>query len=560
MKGKKTRYEADTKRYIMLIIIGIAALSSLAMAGDIHKAGQLLLNATGGVKLLGGDLDIGGNAVVNLTKLNVSPGNLYVTGSIVLNGSAVTAAGATNVSVLYGYNGTTVAALLTTPEGLLRLSMAEAQAENASNLISGQANGTSLKLTGNISVGGGRNINSTNDTCGLSQTFRGLVLMTGTGPSDFDNVTNLISADEIVMDDCSRVGGWTFMSANMSVTGAGGLDIGAEDSSSWYEIYAIRNSSNNARNLTLHRAKDYVISASVVHNGGAANGQLRDVTGRTKLAQGFQTNTTGKLEFMDINFTRVSAPNGSLWVTIESDSSGTPSNTTLATSDKIDTSKISTTNMAIRMTFRSAASITAGTNYWFVLNADYSVNAANYIRAPTNNGNPSASPQQAHDGTTYQADTAEDINHRIFITRNETTAVTMPAGYDQKAKIGYVFNNDNKSFVPFVQQDRTATFTPSRVASVAAGDTYAILRNLSALLPPVKVLVDVKTKSGNNYLMFGGMPNGFGNVTLGDEVNPINGEKLGANERAFISTEFQAMYVHTPPGEGTTYFVRNYIW
>src|SRR3989344_2995312 len=67
--------------------------------------------------------------------------------------------GLTNVSLNYGYNGTNFVPLLTSPEGLLRLTVDQASADSASSLGTG-ATGTDLTLSDRLHVTG----TSTNST------------------------------------------------------------------------------------------------------------------------------------------------------------------------------------------------------------------------------------------------------------------------------------------------------------------------------------------------------------------------------------------------------------
>ena len=71
------------------------------------------------------------------------------------------------------------------------------------------------------------------------------------------------------MDTGNRVATWDDLSAVITTAGAGGLDTGSEAASTWYEIYAIRKSSDGTKNLLLHRAKDYFLDESQTTSNNA---------------------------------------------------------------------------------------------------------------------------------------------------------------------------------------------------------------------------------------------------------------------------------------------------
>lgn len=104
-----------------------------------------------------GNINVTGNATIGGGKLwyNTSASSFYFS-----NGTTWTEIGTgassstTNASLQYGYDGTNWKPLLTTSTGILKLSIEEAQATNATNLVSG-ATGSDLTLTGNLNVDSG---------------------------------------------------------------------------------------------------------------------------------------------------------------------------------------------------------------------------------------------------------------------------------------------------------------------------------------------------------------------------------------------------------------------
>jgi len=176
-----------------------------------------------------------------------------------------------------------------------------------------------------------------------------------------------------------------------------------------------------------------------------------------KVAQGFQVDTAGPVEFVDVKLIKTGTPTGNIWFTIEADSGGVPTNTPLATSDKLDVSRISTTATIIRIPFRTPVSLSAATQYHLVAQGDWAVSAANFISwrmdgsaAAYANGSKALYDS---DTVTWTTDTDDDLWCRIYVTRNET-ALTKPANYTQSAVIGWVYNDSGSNFFPFRQHDR----------------------------------------------------------------------------------------------------------
>lgn len=322
----------------------------------------------------------------------------------------------------------------------------------------------------------------------LRETFRGLRLRTHPDADLAASKVYLDNADEIVMHDGTRVASWSALTADVTASGAGGLDTGSEGASRWYEIYAIRKSSDGTKKLLLHRAKDYLKATSFetsTSDSGVSPGKSSDP--QTKGGQSFQVSTGGPLAFADIQLGKVGTPSGkTCWLTIEADSGGNPSGTPLATSDALDCNTLAsyTANAWVRFIFRSPYTISASTTYWLVLNTTAS-SATDYInwRALAAGGYTSGSAKYK-DATTWNAYGTADLYFKVFVTENDT-AVTMPSGYDQRALIGYVYNDSGSNFKPFLAFDRAVTMNSGSVGTFAT--TLQVLTDLSAFVPPLDV-------------------------------------------------------------------------
>lgn len=336
-------------------------------------------------------------------------------------------------------------------------------------------------------------------TLSLTQDFRGLSLQTHPDNDKALAQVRLIHADAIVMDDGQEISSWDNLDANIAASGAGGLDTGSEAASTWYEVYAIYN--GTTKNIMLHRAKDYFLDETWDQSGGTTeDGQhlLRDATARTKLAQGFKVDTAGPMQFIDVKVAKVGTPTGNFWFTLEANSGGVPSNTPLATSDKYDVARLTTTSTFIRLPFRVPASLSAATQYHLVLQGDFTVSASNHMlwRADTTAATYANGSKAAYDGTTWTSDTDDDFLFKVYITRNDV-AVTMPSGYTQKALLGYVYNNASSNFKHFWQKDRTffCGYDADWQIGALANSTPTLV-DLFAFLPPISTMLTFNLYSG----------------------------------------------------------------
>lgn len=317
----------------------------------------------------------------------------------------------------------------------------------------------------------------------LTQSHRGLRVMTNPN-NDARKSKVLVNADAIVMDDGQEVASWSNLVADITASGANGLDAGTEQASTWYEIWALYNGSTKA--VMLHRAKDYLLDQDTSGLADNTSYALRDATARTKQGQGFRVAVAGPVEFVDVKLIKTGAPTGNFWFTIESDSGGVPNNTPLATSDKYDVSRLITTSEWVRIPFRTPASLSAATQYHLVLQGDFTVSGANFMswRGISTGGVPNGS-QMTYDGATWTAVVGVDLMYKIYVTENDT-AVTLPTGYMQKAFLGYVYNDSGSDFRPFHQIGRRVfcgETTEWRITNSFAVTTPTLI-DARAYLPP----------------------------------------------------------------------------
>ena len=432
--------------------------------------------------------------------------------------------------------------------------------------VSGQSDIVADSLTDTLIVAAGSGItlttNAGTDTLtiaasgsSMEQIFRGLHLRTSPNADVAATTVTLLRADAISLDDGTYVEDWDDLSAVISSSGAGGLDTGAEAASTWYEIYAIRKSSDGTKNLLLHQAKDYFLDESQTTDNNAYTLRTSAVS-QVKLGQSFQVTNNKPIDFVDARFIKVGTPTGAtqFWFTIEADSSGAPSGTPLATSDKLDATLVSTSAQWIRFPFRSPLTPTAATTYWLVAQGSYDVSGTNTLKWGNNSAGGYASGTGAiYNGTSW-SNTTDDFAFKIYTTRNDAS-VTMPSGYDQKCKVGYVYNDSGSHLDPFVAQDRyVQVYQVQTIGSITA--TIPTLTDVSAFFPPGPIRADIVFYNGtlSAFSYVAGAPNGY-DVTGGSEPGPggqivsrTAAAVAGTNVYASLFTEYQGLYAYVSAG------------
>ena len=393
---------------------------------------------------------------------------------------------------------------------------------------------------------------------------RGLLLRTHPNKDAASSQVYLVHADEIVMNDGVRVENWDAITANIGTMGAGGLDIGSKAPSTWYEIHAIRSSRNGTRNLLLHRAKDYLEDQVQTRTSAAEN--LADAGDRTALAQSFQVGVKGHVEFVDVSLRKNGSPTGSVWLTIESDVTG---GAAAATSDRLDAAKLPATPTFIRFVFRAPPELVASRDYRLVLHGDFAVHAVNNVSwlGDAANPYPRGSSGQ-HNGLAWsQTGTVQDFAFRICVTENDG-AVVMPEGYDERAKIGYVYNNSNGNFDGFVAMDREVLPLTWAGTGLFLNKT-PLLIDLRAHIPPGPIRLELAAANNRvpNRVGAGPVPAGFDagmfNLNRGEGgqtsvliTSPSDEQSVMLGR---VITEYQAGYFFTTGGRARVY-VSMWAW
>lgn len=297
---------------------------------------------------------------------------------------------------------------------------------------------------------------------GSSSTHRGLSIGTAISNQLSQTHVQLVSVDEVVMDDGTRTTtGWNGLTAsirsNVEVSGIGYLDTGVVRAQTCYEIWGVRSSSNGAQGLVLHRAVERFVDVSFKP---ATSSQRRinyalgvGFTTVINAAQSFISTNTGPLTSIELTVQRTGSPVGNCWITLEANTAlGNASGEPLATSRYMDAGRMPTDTPLfggrVRFVFDTTANVVSGNSYWGVFHVDYpraSFGAnENYISLSGIAGNSYANgtaKQFSANTNTWQSANASspavgDFYIKTFV-ESFNTDLLMPTGYDQRCLLSY---------------------------------------------------------------------------------------------------------------------------
>jgi hypothetical protein len=396
------------------------------------------------------------------------------------------------------------------------------------------------------------------------QSFRGLRARTHPDQDVAASKLSLLNLDEVVMSDGSRYQPTASLplAADITVAGAGGLDTGAEANSTWYEYYLIGKSSTGLASdlrLLLHKAKTYTIDTSFTTATNASRAlRLATATATDRLAQGVQFASAGPLTFQDVIVQRQGAVSGRIWFSIQADSAGSPSGTPLATSDKLDAGALPAIATNVRIPFRTPFTVVAGTQYHLVMEGDYTrSDTVNVLLFGVAAGGYANGVGKEFNGTVWaNASGVGDFWFKAALTLN-TAAPTMPAGYDQTCKLGYVYNNSSGNFEPFIQSDRRLWYMTDHLMVSGSTTTNETLIDLSSVLPPgpIKVWGAAENTANASSVCVGPVPDGTDMRTTTLNHNVFQQQAAAANSMTTglsseLLTELQGMYFRVNGGTG----------
>jgi hypothetical protein len=418
------------------------------------------------------------------------------------------------------------------------------------------------------------NLNHLHDllrTISRPSNFAGVVLGTHPSADMFASKIYLQKGEWIVVSDddgnAEAITITTPLVADMATVGANGRDAGSESASTWYEIYLIRKSSDGSVALLLSEFEE--IYASVASTSvGASFTNLRETASLQKVAQGFQTTEDDlPFSFCTVRILRVGSPTGYVWMTIETDNSGSPSGTAIAESPKIDVSTLDNNaeGDVIFWADTVTANLLTAVPYHLVLNSDAPTSASNYLRIVSHGSSVYANGQvKTYNGSVWTG-SAIDLYFNVAAKR-DAVAVVMPTGYDQKCKLGYVRNNSSSDLTRFVAHDRTVTPAEAAILAASSLTTAQRILTIDSFVPPIPVrlrcVLATNTSSGGACRV---APVRGGHGPLSNVPRAAGGQAVIFDASAaenmsaadVVNTDFAKIYATT---SGASAYVSSWEW
>ena len=329
----------------------------------------------------------------------------------------------------------------------------------------------------------------------VKNTHQGLALQTDRDSPDAHKKVEITALEYLVMDDgtisTNASNEWTGKVADITVSGAAGLDAGAEEASYWYEIYAIEKE-DGTKNLLLHKARRWSDEASTNVITEDAWQNVASASSNEFVSQGFKLSTSGQLRYARVKLQKVGSPAGFIVCAVYSDNAGVPGSG-LSVAHYLDASRLPTSETWVQFNFpHSAPTLSASpTQYHLILGT--TVHASNYIQWRMDG---SAAPyadgaKATWNGTTWTADTDDDMTLEVGL-EVDNASVTMPSGYTKKCLLGWVYNDGSSNFLPFIQRGRTrrtTALTESANLVVELDGTAQVVRPVAPAIESITALV-----------------------------------------------------------------------
>lgn len=331
-------------------------------------------------------------------------------------------------------------------------------------------------------------------------THQGLVLQTHRDAASAKSKVELVTCDYIVMDEGTVLrndaGEWSGKTADMTVSGAGGLDTGTEEGVVWYEIHAIAKE-DGTRALIFHQSKRWTVDEFNT-SGEDASQNVRSAAGDQIVAQGFQPNYVSPMLYVDVKLKKVGTPTGMMTAGIYANNAGVPG-TVLATSYALDVARLPTSVGMVRFMFPpGSASLSASTQYHLGLSGTWTIDGVNYVewRMDGSAGTYPHGAKATYNGTLWATDADDDMMFTTYIERLNTSLV-LPTEYTKSCLLGWVKNDPLGDFVQFVQRGRT------RRTAIVDANSYAValdgtlqVKQFIDFLPPLDMCTALMGVSG----------------------------------------------------------------
>lgn len=317
------------------------------------------------------------------------------------------------------------------------------------------------------------------------------------------------------MDTGERVSNWSNITANLMLSGAGGLDsLSSLTANTWYEVWAIYNPTSGDKNLLLHRMPRRVvdqnwffsppvfgqfITGSAILRQQSIGLGAQNQNGVTKISQGFVPFMTAPIYAVDLLLGATLTNVGNCWVTIEpDDGTGNASGSIVATSRSFNFESWDGITSTAHFIFDTTSTLTAGARYHIVLQGDRPMNTdpnnqqANSIIVYGNTRTPGAnqfawshslgyngepgSPNTAGFGQARSynvvssswtvsanltifatAPVPSDLFFRTYMIDQASSDPSLPTGYTQKSLISYACTNAASRLKFYTQVNQTIT-------------------------------------------------------------------------------------------------------
>ena len=136
----------------------------------------------------------------------------------------------------------------------------------------------------------------------------------------------------------------------------------------------------------------------------------------------------------------------------------------------------------------------------------------------------------------------------------------MPSGYDQRALIGYVYNDSGSNFVAMWAHDRAVKLGQAYNVVSGGSATVQTLTDVSAVLPPVPLMLtttELMSNTTGSAVRLSPVMNSTGNIFGIYWDAPVASYYLDVGQQ--VPLEFQYFYYMTSSGSVSIY-IRSYQW
>lgn len=210
----------------------------------------------------------------------------------------------------------------------------------------------------------------------------------------------------------------------------------------------------------------------------------RDTSLHTNISQGFKPISSGSVKQIRLWLKKTGAPTGNITISIETDSGGVPSGSSVSNGDStnVDVTTLTTSYGWIVFTLSSNPTLVAGTQYHIVLKSSFSISGSNYVNWGADNYDVvyNSGKMCSYDGTTWN--TGDGSTHLEYNACFELYIIGSTNG--QIANGLFDFSSHNTYIgvfgTSFYKMDKSSLGTPDGIWDSIPGpnaifDTYTKL-------------------------------------------------------------------------------------